>query len=198
MTASKRNFLGIPFAATLHLGWRRRVKHRGCLFSVRIRWERAGAGGLCVYTVMEHRLSSRKVLGLGPLVSLAWITVLRKRDTRRDFLSLSLCLSILAQEQLAISHTEHTAAICQIINNTLQAAFDGRQTNSCAAACGPPELGMKGRTSGMRNHSRCTGVRGHLAHRNEVSNCEIIGWLGEAYYLGRLLRNCREYFELDV
>lgn len=67
-----------------------------------------------------------------------WITASKERGTM-ELVSLSLSsfrLSRIPVKQTAyLALSRQTAAIRRIINNTLHAAFDGRQTNS-RAACG--------------------------------------------------------------
>ena len=126
--AWKRNFLGNSLSRRFISVGVDAWNTRGCLFSVRIQWESAPAPAVCVFipswnTGYPRGRTSR-------LAGLDYSHEEARHETRFPLLSFSC--SIAASRP----HPQH--ATCQIINNTLQAAFDGRQTNSCAAARGAP------------------------------------------------------------
>lgn len=90
---------------------------------------------LCVYT-LGTRAVERVILEEGPQVA---VSCLSRRFSVLDYSLEQASRLSLAAGTTGVSRvaSPNGTAICQIINNTLQAAFDGRQTNSCAAACGP-------------------------------------------------------------
>ena len=90
---------------------------------------------LCVYT-LGTRAVERVILEEGLRVA---VSCLSRRFSVLDYSLEQASRLSLAAGTTGVSRvaSPNGTAICRIINNTLQAAFDGRQTNSCAAACGP-------------------------------------------------------------
>lgn len=126
-------------SSKLRLDWCRRAEYtegKGALFVFGQKTPRGGTEGEEKRVILEE--GARVVDAPPSLPPSFWITASKERGTM-ELVSLSLSsfrLSRIPVKQTAyLALSRQTAAIRRIINNTLHAAFDGRQTNS-RAACG--------------------------------------------------------------